>query len=145
MKFPNVLESVEFYYQAIRKQNGAIGIILQSINQLPANSTAASILENTQVIYSLRNEKGYEELVHRLKLSSHDHNQLKSITNNLSGKRKYTEVFIKIGKESNVYRLEVPPEAYAAYLTDGKENEAILRNYQENGDMQKAIQEFLSP
>ena len=145
LKFPNVLESVEFYYQAIRKQNGAIGIILQSINQLPANSTAASILENTQVIYSLRNEKGYEELVHRLKLSSHDHNQLKSITNNLSGKRKYTEVFIKIGKESNVYRLEVPPEAYAAYLTDGKENEAILRNYQENGDMQKAIQEFLSP
>ena len=44
-----------------------------------------------------------------------------------------------------MYRLEVPPEAYAAYLTDGKENEAILRNYQENGDMQKAIQEFLSP
>lgn len=62
LKFGNVLESVEFYYQAIRKQNGAIGIILQSINQLPNNSTSASILENTQVIYSLRNEKGYTEL-----------------------------------------------------------------------------------
>ncbi|MGB8703631.1 MAG: DUF87 domain-containing protein, partial [Gillisia sp.] len=47
LKFGNVLESVEFYYQAIRKQNGAIGIILQSINQLPNNSTSASILENT--------------------------------------------------------------------------------------------------
>ena len=58
LKFDNVLESVEFYYQAIRKQNGAIGIILQSINQLPDNSTSASILENTQVIYSLNNEKG---------------------------------------------------------------------------------------
>ncbi len=43
LKFENVLESVEFYYQAIRKQNGAIGIILQSINQLPNNSTSASI------------------------------------------------------------------------------------------------------
>jgi conjugation system TraG family ATPase len=139
LKFENVLESVEFYYQAIRKQNGAIGIILQSINQLPNNSTSASILENTQVIYSLHNEKGYNELAKRLNLSSHDLNQLKSIRNNLSGARKYTEMFIKIGKESNVFRLEVPREVYAAYLTDGFENEEIMRLYREHQDMEKAI------
>ncbi|MDT0642201.1 TraG family conjugative transposon ATPase [Zunongwangia sp. F363] len=144
LKFANVLESVEFYYQAIRKQNGAIGIILQSINQLPVGSTASSILENTQVIYSLRNEKGYEDLVARLKLSSHDLNQLKSITNNLTGSRKYTEVFIKIGKESNIFRLEVPPEAYAAYLTDGAENGAIMALYAKTGNMERAINEYLS-
>ncbi|WP_416441516.1 TraG family conjugative transposon ATPase [Leeuwenhoekiella sp. A16] len=142
LKFENVLESVEFYYQAIRKQNGAIGIILQSINQLPNNSTSASILENTQVIYSLNNEKGYGELVKRLNLSSHDLNQLKSIRNNLSGPHRYTEMFIKIGKESNIFRLEVPKEVYAAYLTDGRENEEIMRLYQEHGDMEKAITEF---
>ncbi len=144
LKFDNVLESVEFYYQAIRKQNGAIGIILQSINQLPNNSTSASILENTQVIYSLNNEKGYVELVKRLNLSSHDLNQLKSIKNNLFGPRKYTEMFIKIGKESNIFRLEVPKEVYAAYLTDGKENEEIMKCYDRHGDMEKAITEFIS-
>ncbi len=144
LKFENVLESVEFYYQAIRKQNGAIGIILQSINQLPNNSTSASILENTQVIYSLNNEKGYEELVKRLNLSSHDLNQLKSIKNNLSGSRKYTEMFIKIGKESNIFRLEVPKEVYAAYLTDGQENEAIMAIYKKTQDMEMAIKEFTS-
>lgn len=144
LKFENVLESVEFYYQAIRKQNGAIGIILQSINQLPNNSTSASILENTQVIYSLNNEKGYGELVKRLNLSSHDLNQLKSIKNNLSGRQKYTEMFIKIGKESNIFRLEVPKEVYAAYLTDGKENEEILKLYKEHQDMEKAIIQFTS-
>ena len=144
LKFENVLESVEFYYQAIRKQNGAIGIILQSINQLPNNSTSASILENTQVIYSLNNEKGYDELVKRLNLSSHDLNQLKSIKNNLSGPRKYTEMFIKIGKESNIFRLEVPKEVYAAYLTDGKENEAIMAIYKKTNDMELAIKEFTS-
>jgi len=143
LKFSNVLESVEFYYQAIRKQNGAIGIILQSINQLPSNSTSASILENTQVIYSLRNEKGYHELQKRLSLSSHDLNQLKSIRNNLIGDRKYTEMFIKIGKESNVFRLEVPPEVYAAYLTDGRENESIMAIYEERCDMEKAITTFI--
>ncbi|WP_242204020.1 TraG family conjugative transposon ATPase [Aestuariivivens insulae] len=143
LKFDNVLESVEFYYQAIRKQNGAIGIILQSINQLPSNATSASILENTQVIYSLRNEKGYDELQKRLNLSSHDLNQLRSIRNNLTGSRKYTEMFIKIGKESNIFRLEVPPEAYAAYLTDGTENEAIMAIYERTGNMEQAIKTFL--
>ncbi|OBX24697.1 conjugation system TraG family ATPase [Gelidibacter algens] len=144
LKFENVLESVEFYYQAIRKQNGAIGIILQSINQLPNNSTSASILENTQVIYSLNNEKGYDELVKRLNLSTHDLNQLKSIKNNLSGPRKYTEMFIKIGKESNIFRLEVPKEVYAAYLTDGQENAEIMKLYEKHHDMKKAIIEFTS-
>jgi len=143
LKFENVLESVEFYYQAIRKQNGAIGIILQSINQLPDNSTSASILENTQVIYSLHNEKGYTELQKRLNLSSHDLNQLKSIRNNLSGERKYTEMFIKIGKESNIFRLEVPKEVYAAYLTDGSENEAIMELFEEYGSMESAINTFV--
>lgn len=144
LKFENVLESVEFYYQAIRKQNGAIGIILQSINQLPNNSTSASILENTQVIYSLHNEKGYDELKQRLHLSSHDLNQLKSIKNNLSGARKYTEMFIKIGKESNIFRLEVPKEVYAAYLTDGAENEEIMKLYEKHQNMENAITEYTS-
>jgi len=144
LKFENVLESVEFYYQAIRKQNGAIGIILQSINQLPNNSTSASILENTQVIYSLNNEKGYDELQKRLNLSSHDLNQLKSIKNNLTGPRKYTEMFIKIGKESNIFRLEVPKQVYAAYLTDGAENEAIMTLYEKHQNMEKAITEYTS-
>lgn len=143
LKFDRVLESVEFYYQAIRKQNGAIGIILQSINQLPNNSTSASILENSQVIYSLNNEKGYDELVKRLNLCSHDLNQLKSIKNNLIGARKYTEFFLKIGKESNIYRLEVPPEGYAAYLTDGLENERIMQLFKEYKSMEKAIQVFV--
>ena len=143
LKFDNVLESVEFYYQAIRKQEGAIGIILQSINQLPNNATSASILENTQVIYSLNNEKGYDELKNRLSLSSHDLNQLKSIKNNLSGKRKYTEIFIKIGKESNIFRLEVPLEVFAAYLTDGADNEAIMALYKKYGCMETAIKKFI--
>ena len=144
LKFENVLESVEFYYQAIRKQNGAIGIILQSINQLPQNATSASILENTQVIYSLHNEKGYDQLQKRLNLSSHDLNQLKSIKNKMTGDRKYTEMFIKIGRESNVFRLEVPKEVYAAYLTDGKENEELLNSYEQLGSMEKAIKQFIN-
>ena len=144
LKFADVLESVEYYYQAIRKQNGAIGIILQSISQLPDTPASASILENTQVLYSLRNEKGYDALQKRLNLSGHDVSQLRSLRNRLFGARKYTEVFLKIGRESNVYRLEVPPEVYAAYLTDGAESEALMESYRRHGDMEKAITEFVT-
>lgn len=144
LKFPHVLDSVEYYYQAIRKQNGAIGIILQSINQLPDNSTAASILENTQVVYCLRNEKGYGTLARRLNLGEHELNQLRSIRNKLTGDRKYTEMFIKIGRQSNVFRLEVPPEVEAAFLTDGPENQQLMELFERTGDMQRAIQDFIT-
>jgi conjugal transfer ATP-binding protein TraC len=56
---------------------------------------------------------------------------------------KYTEIFIKIGKESNIFRLEVPPEVYAAYLTDGAYHEQLMELFQEAGTMEKAIQKFM--
>ena len=77
-------------------------------------------------------------------MSAHDLNQLRSIKNDLKGERKYTEIFIKIGSESNIYRLEVPPEAYAAYLTDGMENQAIMELYEKTQDMELAIQAFIN-
>tara|TARA_R110001592_G_scaffold106047_1_gene297997 strand:- start:371 stop:541 length:171 start_codon:yes stop_codon:yes gene_type:complete len=52
-------------------------------------------------------------------------------------------MFIKIGKESNVFRLEVPKEVYAAYLTDGAENEAIMAIYNKTNNMEEAIMEFI--
>ena len=51
-------------------------------------------------------------------------------------------MFIKIGKESNIFRLEVPSEVYAAYLTDGKESEAIMAIYHKTNNMEEAILEF---
>ncbi len=57
LKFPNVLTSVEYKFQAIRKQNAGIGIVIQTPTQLPENSTAASIIDNTQVFYVLRKTK----------------------------------------------------------------------------------------
>ncbi|MBL7473307.1 TraG family conjugative transposon ATPase [Robertkochia sediminum] len=143
LQFPNVLQQVAYYYQAIRKQNAAVGIILQSISQLPENHLSNSIIDNTQVIYALRNEKGYAPFKGRFHLSTHDVEQLQSLTNQFLGDRRYTEVFIKVGNHSNVYRLEVAPEAYAAYLTDGPEYHELMKNYREIGSMEEAIAKFV--
>ena len=85
-------------------------------------------------------EKSRGELSEMVESRLQDH--LKSIRNSLFGKRKYTEMFIKIGKESNIFRLEVPQEVYAAYLTDGTENEAIMAIYERTNNMEEAIKEF---
>jgi conjugation system TraG family ATPase len=144
LKYPNVLNSVQFYYQAARKQECAIGTVLQSPAQLPENDTAASIIDNTQVIYVLPNDKGYDPIIERFKMSSHARNQLMSMKSNFTGKRKYSEFYLQIGVQGNVMRLEVPKEVYCAYLTEGAEHEKIMKIYNETNSMEKAIQKYLA-
>ena len=143
LQFPSVLQSVKYDAQAVRKYSGAVGLVLQSINQFPENSAANEILDNISVSYILKNDKGYAPIVKRLGLERHDENQLKSIRYNFSGERKYSEVFLKRGTEGNVVRLELAPEVLAASLTEGKEHVEIMKLYQELGDMEKAIKAFL--
>lgn len=139
LQFGNVLNQVTYYAQAIRKQNGALGIILQSINQLPNTYQTKAMIENIQVIYSLRNEKGYDDLIERLNLSKHQNDQLKSLQNHFSGTIKYSEFWLRLGNESNIYRLELPPEALLTYLSEGEENEKIMALLKKTEDLEKAI------
>ena len=143
LKFKGVLEAVEYYFQAIRKQRGAVGIILQSINQLQEGNTAASMIENIQIIFSLFNRNGYDELVRRFSLSTHDHEQLKSIRGITKGD-KHTTFFLGIGTERKVLKLEVSPEVAAAYETDGKAHTEIMELHEECGDMETAIKKYVS-
>ena len=101
------------------------------------------MIENSQVVYILHNEKGYEPIVRRFNLSEHQHNILKSITPNLKAKNPYTEFALIIGREIWIMRLELPKESFYAYQTDGKDYEAIMRLYQDNNDMQLSIQNYI--
>jgi conjugation system TraG family ATPase len=144
LHYPNVLQDVEYDFQAVRKYNGAVGIVLQSPNQLPENKTASSIIDNMQVLYILQNLKGYDDIINRFKLSSHDKNQLMSITNNFSGKIKYSEFMQKIGPEANIMRLEVPEVNRYAFLTEGTAYQEILDLYKKSNNMQQAILEYIN-
>ncbi|WP_020531894.1 TraG family conjugative transposon ATPase [Flexithrix dorotheae] len=141
LEFGTLLASVKYYSQAIRKQTGAIGLALQTPNQLPENSTAKSIIDNTQVYYILKGSN-YEDIIDRFKLSEHDRQQLYSITNQFSGKQRYSEFMLKIGNHSNVMRLEVPEELQLAYMTDGTDNAILMDIYKEKGDLIESIKQF---
>ncbi len=143
LKFEGVLNKVEYFFQAVRKQNSAIGIVLQSITQLPENTTAQSIIENTQMLYVL-NAKDYREIQKRFHLSEHAYNQLVSIQSNFSAERPYSEVFIMRGNVHGVYRLETPQEVFWAYQTEGSKNQELMNYYEEYGDMEKTITKMIS-
>ncbi len=141
LKFGNTLAQVEFYYQAIRKQEGGIGIVLQSTTQIPRNATADSIFENTQLLFALYNENGYQHMQERLNITDeHMLRQLNSLKNNFSGARKYSEVFVRQGHRYNVFRLEVSREQYLAYITDGEEQAALTALEQQGKTIYEAIE-----
>lgn len=146
-KFKGVLEKIEYFFQAIRKQNGAIGMVLQAISQLPESGEngqiAKTIIENTQVLYVL-NAKDYKALQERFKMSDHAYNQMVSISSNFEGDKKYSEVFLMRGNHHQVYRLEVPKEVFWAYQTEGKQNEELMKLYEEVGNMEVAIKQYIN-
>lgn len=144
LKFPTILSTAEYFFQAARKQLAAIGIVLQSPAQLPNNESARSIIDNTQVMYILQNEKGYDEIIDRLGLKEHDRNQLGSIKSVFKGAGyKYAEFLLKIGSESNIVRLELPREVLVAYATEGKEYTEVLKYYEDNKNMELAISKYI--
>ncbi len=142
LEFDDVLSQVKFYSQAIRKQESALGLVLQTPHQLPDNEISDSIIENTQVFYSLTNRKGYEVFKSRFNYEEHEIYQLRSLRNNFTGKRKYSEIHLKMGGYSNVVRLEVPYDVYLAYQTEGDEHTKLMELYKTHGDMEMAINHY---
>ncbi|UOE39653.1 TraG family conjugative transposon ATPase (plasmid) [Chryseobacterium oryzae] len=145
-KFKGVLEKIEYFFQAVRKQNGAIGIVLQAISQLPDSGEfgqiAKTIIENTQVLYVL-NAKDYSGLQNRFGMSDHAYHQMSSLTSDFEGQHKYSEVFIMRGNQHQVYRLEVPQKVFWAYQTEGAKNEELMKIYHETGNMESAIDQYV--
>tara|TARA_E500000318_G_scaffold112008_1_gene133333 strand:+ start:17321 stop:19534 length:2214 start_codon:yes stop_codon:yes gene_type:complete len=139
IKYKSIRDTVVFFYQAIRKQNAAVGSSLQSPAQLPIGEDTDAMIDNTQVLYVLYNEKGYEPLVKRFNLSEHQHNILKSLTSINDGDKDFTEFALIIGSEIWPMRLELPSVVLKLYATDGAEYDQIMKAYEKSGDMEKTI------
>lgn len=143
LKWEGVLKMIAYFYQAIRKQGGSVGMILQSESQLPDNEISKAIIENTQILYVL-GAKDYKSLQRRFNLSEHAYYQLSSIQSNFSAKVPYSEIFILRGNSHQVYRLILPPKVFWAYQTEGIKNEKLLKIYEETNNMETAINKYLT-
>lgn len=143
LKFPEVLARVEYYAQAIRKQNGALGLVLQTINQLPKEGTASAIFDNMETVIFIENGKGYEKDIEYMKLDLHDQAQLYSMNSIFTGSGdRYAEIYISRKGKANVYRIHLAPELYLAYQTEGEIHTRIMELYQQFGNMETAIETY---
>lgn len=142
LQWDGVLRRIGYYFQAIRKQNASVGIVLQAVSQLPENPISKSIVENTQIVYVL-GAKDFRAIQKRFDLSEHAYYQMCSLDSQFSGERPYSEIFILRGDAHQVYRLELATKVYWAYQTEGADNQKLLDVYEECGDMETAINKFL--
>jgi hypothetical protein len=110
------------------------------VEQIPDDDIGNSLITNTHIFYMLRHNDT-DMIEKRLKLSQHDIYQLRSLRNNLSGERPYSEFLLRMGtgNRSNVYRLEVPPEVYYSYLSEKSDKQKIILECNRAGSMEKAI------
>lgn len=71
-------------------------------------------------------------------------NLMRSIKNDFASKRKYSEVFVSFGdKDFKVLRLELSPEKFLAFQTDGSIWQE-LQDRAKSTDILTAIQTMLS-
>lgn len=143
-KFKGILEKVELFYQTVRKKEAEITQVLQTIHQLPKSEAGKAIIENTQVLYVLY-AKDYEPIKQAFNLSQHAIYEMQSLQGKFKGEKPYySEIWLLRGEHHAVYRLELPPEVYWAYQTEGKKN-ALLMNYlEEYGNLEMAIEKMIS-
>lgn len=143
----DIHQTVAFFYQKIRKENGAVMTIIQSPVQLPNNEYTDGIIANTQLLYVLEGtEVVYDAIIKTFKIKNAAHiNQMKSIQNNYSGQHPYSECWMRFGENyALTVRIEASKRKFLAFQTQGEIRAALDNTYRKNGcDMQNAIEEYL--
>lgn len=143
IKNPEVASTSEYIAQAIRKQFGLCGFVIQSVSQLPKTDTISSILDNTSVYYILPTDRTHQATAERLELPKYQRYLLDSIESDLSGEMPYTEIFLLRGKKAKVVRNQLPRKHILAFQTEGELYDRMNSAYQQMGDLSLVIEEMI--
>lgn len=142
----DIHQAVAFFYQKIRKENGAVMTIIQSPVQLPNNEYTKGIIANTQILYVLEGTEGvYDSIKETFTIRNEAHfNQMRSLKNNYSGKHPYSEIFIRFGENYAItVRVEASQRKYLAFQTQGEIRAALDADYAQNGNMEECIENYI--
>lgn len=138
--------SVAFCYQKIRKENGAVYTIVQTPEQLPDDENTKNIISNTDMLFVLpTKEVIYQSIIDKFKITrDYQIALMKSMRNNFSGPRPYSECFMRMGENyATVTRLEFSKEKFLAFQTEG-EIWSDLEEKTKRMSMQDAITEYIN-
>jgi len=143
----DMLSTISLMVATIRKDNGAVGLIYQTPNQIPKNNSyAESIIDNTQILNVLEgNESVYDAIISRFSIKNEEHiSMMKSIKNDFDTDRPYSEKFIRFNEQyAVIVKNEFSKEKYYAFQTEGEDWKALNNLYKESNDMEKAIKQYI--
>ena len=112
---------------------------------MPDDENTQNIIGNTDMLYVLpTKEVIYSSIIEKFKITDQAHIDLmKSMRNNFSGRQPYSECFLRMGeKYATVTRLELSPEKFLAFQTEGSIWAELEKKTQRMG-MEDAIREYL--
>ena len=130
-------------YRTIRKNNGAVTIITQGIDEIVKSTVGKAIISNaaTKVLLDHRSVTALiPTLVTELGLTVHETELLKSIQ---AGKG-WREFLVKLGDITKVYVLETAPQTDAAFSSKAEDRQRVKELTQAyNGNTEYALSQFV--
>ena len=140
-----VIQTVSVLNQKIRKENGAVYLIIQDFVQLPDNNFSKSIVANTQLFFVLPSgREGFERTAKQLKLQPSEVAEMQSIENGYNAKYPYSELWLKRYEKTEVLRNELSPATYLAFQTKGEQWDKLNKDYETTQNLETSIDNLLS-
>ncbi len=143
LKTESIFNSVLYYTQTIRKYDSAVWIVLQDMNQLPDTQRGRSLIANIETAIIIQGANP-ETTVSRFEMSEYDRMQINSLNSKFKGTPPYSEIYIWTRDHiGSVFRIETPAELYYAFQTEGHIHEKMMHRYEQCGNMEQVIEEFV--
>jgi type IV secretory pathway VirB4 component len=143
---PGMASLLKYLYKTIRKFDGAVGIAVQQITDIPDNALGEAIIGNSSIKYLLNHSKALSsipKLQQRLSLNDKAISLLLSVRNNTSGKYPHSEFLLDMGSISKVLRLEVSKEAFVIYDSDKNNTNKFYELYDKYKDIEISTKKYI--
>lgn len=141
---PKMGEFIGYLYRTFRKKEGKVCIAAQNVKFLEAADPVVkdSIILNTATKILLDHSEhtsNYADIQRVLSFTQHEIELLDSLEKGQG----YREIFIKMGKVSSIYRVEVSDYAGAIYTSKESEVQEIHRLFKELGSLDAALEQYV--
>ncbi len=134
----DMAEFIKYLYKTVRKFYGEVAIATQDVEDILDTAAGPAMINNTDTMILLSHKKKMASKDKFAKYLSFSESDLEKLFS--TDKR---EVYIKVGNNSNVYKVTVSPERYACYSSNADENKGIFETYKNTGNMELALNQFV--
>ncbi len=138
-------EYIKYLFKTVRKFFGEAIVVTQEVEDIISSPVVKQAIINNSDCKILLDQSKYQnkfdQIQELLGLTEKEKSLVLSINKANDPSKKYKEVFISLGGiVSKVYRTEVSPEEYLAYITEETEKVKLMQYTEKfSGDMQKGI------